>query len=362
MNGLLVLATSPASSGPRGGRPCTSARGSSRTGGCGRTCSGSRRRRRPSGSDRPARRWYPRPPCPTAARSPAWTRGWKAYWVTVHSRTWASGLARQIADGLPPGNCRSASRTCLRARHRGPTVAGYSSCSTWQSTSSGRRPDPPRPRGVIVAASTIVIEVSDGPVTLGHIEIRRLGDEASRSLTAIEVLITVEQGRRRSSTVRHTSAIGTRTTGPGPTWSRWTCCVTGPHVSNVPLERVRAPWVTPYKCVVHRAAGQARRRFEYYPLPLRDRLPIVSVPLLPDDGRRRGRPASSRSTTSTVRGPVPAPDRRTPSARPDAVTGRRCLTGVQGVRPPWVTGRSRRYGTRQRTHAERLITVGRNRG
>jgi hypothetical protein len=54
----------------------------------------------------------------------------------------------------------------------------------------------------------------------------------------------------------------------------------GTHVLHVPLSRIHPSYQTPYKVCVHRSQNA---NAEFYPAPLRKRLPVVGVPLRETD-------------------------------------------------------------------------------
>ena len=134
---------------------------------------------------------------------------------------------------------------------------------------------------VLPAAVPIIIELSDedDPVTEAYIEIRSL-ESGDPLVTAVEVASPTNKtdAAGRAQYLRKRDAYYRA----GVNVMEVDLIRAGPALVDVPLARITAPWVTPYKCVVHRGPTVGRR-FEYYPLPLRERLARVRVPLRPGD-------------------------------------------------------------------------------
>jgi hypothetical protein len=119
------------------------------------------------------------------------------------------------------------------------------------------------------------------PVVEGHIEIRSLAG-GEPLVTAIEVLSptnkTDARGRRaylRKRRAYHEAGAGV---------VEIDLLRAGEPLLDVPWDAVDEQVITPYGACVHRAPlAEADLEVEYYPLPLRGRLPAIPVPLRPGD-------------------------------------------------------------------------------
>jgi hypothetical protein len=199
-------------------------------------------------------------------------------WGHLHHEL-ISGLARQVSDVLPPGLSVSIeervyvlSQESLRRRPQFvPDVAVFEFGAGSAAASTA---------AVLTAATPIIIDVADDEsVTEGYIEIRSL-ESGEPLVTTVEAISPTDKidANGRAEYVRKRDACYRA----GVNVVEVDLIRAGAPLVDVPLSRIEAAWVTPYKCVVHRGPTSGRR-FEYYPLPLRERLPRVRVPLRPAD-------------------------------------------------------------------------------
>jgi hypothetical protein len=199
-------------------------------------------------------------------------------WGHLHHEL-ISGLARQMSDVLPLGlsvtieeRVYVLSQESLRRRPRFvPDVAPFEFGPGSAATSAA---------AVLTAATPIIIDVADDEsVTEGYIEIRSL-ESGEPLVTTVEVISQTNRtdANGRAEYVRKRDACYRA----GVNVVEVDLIRGAPPLVDVPLARIEAAWVTPYNCVVHRGPTSGRR-YEYYPLPLRERLARVRVPLRSGD-------------------------------------------------------------------------------
>jgi hypothetical protein len=153
---------------------------------------------------------------------------------------------------------------------------------------------PASPAGGLAAASAGVatqpylVTIPTEPVRQPHVVIRSL-DRDEPLVTAIELLSPTNKRKRFAREAYVAKRAAYRAAGAGVVevdFARG-----GGHLIDVPLDDVPAELVTPYKACVRRATpvdGSAddvpdEIKAEYYPMPLRDRLPRIAVPLRATD-------------------------------------------------------------------------------
>ena len=150
---------------------------------------------------------------------------------------------------------------------------------------------PPSPAGALAGAASAVatqpylVTIPAEPVRQPHVVIRSL-DRDEPLVTAIELLSPTNKRKRSAREAYVAKRAAYRAAGAGVVEVDFVRG--GGHLVDVPLDDVPAELVTPYKTCVRRATATAddgpdHIRAEYYPMPLRDRLPRIAVPLRPGD-------------------------------------------------------------------------------
>jgi hypothetical protein len=203
------------------------------------------------------------------------------YWNDVHPRV-IEEIADQISEALPSGLFVSVQRDVYVVDPDSPrtrqvyepdaAVVGHDAATAARSSSDD---------GGVAVAEPIRLLVNAEPVSQGHLEIRDLRD-GRRLVTAIEVFSpTNKRGRLgRAEYVRKRNAYFRA----GANVVELDLLRAGRHLVAVSLDSLREQDITPYKCCVRRAAADgAPATVEYYPIPLRSRLPRVRLPLRPAD-------------------------------------------------------------------------------
>lgn len=131
--------------------------------------------------------------------------------------------------------------------------------------------------GTAALAEPVRIKWPSQPVVEGHIEIRSLAG-GERLVTAVEVLSPTNKidprGRRAYLRKRRSYHEA------GAAVVEIDLLRAGEPVLDVPWDALADELMTPYGACVHRAPlAEADLEVEYYPLPLRQRLPRIPVPL-----------------------------------------------------------------------------------
>ncbi len=253
-----------------------------------------------------------------------WLEG---FWESAHARV-AFAVCDQVRGQLPPGLFADIEVTVYilgagedRGRPR-PDVAVVRSPAASGGTGTAAA-------GAV--ATPYLITIPAEPVEQLHVVIRSLHD-GEPLVTAAELLSPTNKRKRmaREAYVAKRAAYH----AAGVNLLELDLIRGGGHLIDLPLDDVPAELVTPYKACVHRGRGwddgddpavaPGRIRAEYYPLPLRERLPRVGVPLRPGDpdvGARRPVGRRRRLRRRQLRGA----DRLRRPARPGAVARRRRL-------------------------------------
>ncbi len=200
-------------------------------------------------------------------------------WSDVHHRL-ITTFADQIQEQLPEGLFAAIEVTVYIAddeAQRGmviPDVSVLDPSRGWTGASSGGD------SGATVA-TPYRIKVPIGPIEEGHVVIRSVKDE-SRLITVIEIFSptnkTTRKGRREYILKREEYYQAKANLVEIDLLRK------GVELVDVPFEEVPERLITPYKAVVRRAYPRDDTEAEYYPLPLREPLPRISVPV------RRGDP------------------------------------------------------------------------
>ncbi len=127
-----------------------------------------------------------------------------------------------------------------------------------------------------VVDEPVLIRFASEPVTEVHLEIFAAGDDA-RIITAIELLSFTNkantQGRKDYLQKRNEYHAA------GASVVEIDLLRQGPHLVDVPPGYLRGDYQTPYKVCVRRGWKLDAHEAEYYPIPLRSRLPRIRVPL-----------------------------------------------------------------------------------
>jgi hypothetical protein len=139
----------------------------------------------------------------------------------------------------------------------------------------------PEPDGGVAIAEPIRIKVAEEPAVLGHIEIRKLeGDDPL--VTAIVVLSPtnkLDARNRRKYIQKREAYYAARANVVEIDLLR-----AGEPLIDVPWQRLTSDLITPYRACTRRAPLEnADLEVEYYPLPLRKRLPRLRIPLRQTD-------------------------------------------------------------------------------
>ncbi len=204
----------------------------------------------------------------------------ESVWESVHTRLIVS-LADQIGPGLPAGLLAEVEETVVgleggddRGRPN-PGVAVFRSPVDAGGTGDGAG-------GGAAVARPVLISIAVESTRQRHVAIRSF--ETGRPLvTAIELLSPTNK-RKRSAREAY---VAKRAAGVNVL--EIDLVRAGGHLIDVPLDDVPADLVTPYKACVHRGSvgddGDPPDRVtaEYYPIPLRSRVPLIAVPLRPAD-------------------------------------------------------------------------------
>ena len=205
------------------------------------------------------------------------------YWNDVHPRV-IEEIADQITDALPDGLFVSVQRDVYGVDPESPRTRqlyepDIAVVEHRPVTGPGGRPA--ADGGGLAVAEPIRLVVADDRVSQGHLEIRDLRDDR-RLVTSVEVFSpTNKRGRlARAEYVRKRTAHFRA----GANVVEVDLLRAGRHLVAVSLDSLRDEDVTAYKCCVRRPGSDAGpATVEYYPIPLRDRLPRVRLPLRPTD-------------------------------------------------------------------------------
>jgi hypothetical protein len=130
-------------------------------------------------------------------------------------------------------------------------------------------------------AEPVRIRIVNQPVVEGHIEIRRIGGDEPL-VTVIEVFSPTNKldRRGRRAYVEKRQAYY----AAGANVVEIDLLRAGEPLIDLPLELVEARLHTPYKACVRRApASETELEADCYPLPLRERLPRIRIPLRETD-------------------------------------------------------------------------------
>ena len=145
-------------------------------------------------------------------------------------------------------------------------------------------PDPSRRSDHLagtMTANPVRIAILDQPVVEGHIEIRKIGG-GEPLITAIEVISPTNKSDARGRKMYLDKRESYFKSGANVV--ELDLLRAGEPVIGVPWERVRPDQLAPYRAAIRRGpAPEVELEVEYYPLPLRQRLPVIAIPLRPTD-------------------------------------------------------------------------------
>ena len=198
------------------------------------------------------------------------------FWSDVHHRliTYASdALQKQL-----PGDLRA--RVDERVFVEPAEGQGRNIAPDVRVIERGRRQGPGvrASEGVAVAEPLVVHLEQDEPVRQGFIEILDI-KSGRQVVTVIEILSPSNKlrgpGRRLYLKKQAELREG------GVSLVEINLNRTGRHVLTVPFDQIPNGHRTPYAACVRR--GWSPRELEYYPIPLRERLPAIRIPLRRDD-------------------------------------------------------------------------------
>ena len=204
----------------------------------------------------------------------------ESHWGGVH-HVLINDLADQLSASLPPGLYVEVEEDLYVVGDVADGRRGLFRPDVAVPTGPGDRVPAAPVSGGIAVAEPIRIVLSAEPVAQGHINIRALdGDQPL--VTAIEVFSpTNKRDRRARSDYRRKRQ---RYYNAGATVVELDLLRAGRPLIGVPLEYIDPVDRQAYACGVRRGGLTGDVELNYYPLPLRRRLPGIGVPL------RRGEP------------------------------------------------------------------------
>jgi hypothetical protein len=132
----------------------------------------------------------------------------------------------------------------------------------------------------IAVAEPVRLKIPIQPIEEGHVVIRSLRDRQPL-VTAIEVLSPTNKNDVRGRRIYKQKRDGYYDGGVNTV--EIDLLRAGVHLIDVPLEMLEPDEITPYKAVVRRSGSPDGVEAEYYPLPLRQRLPRIALPLRAKD-------------------------------------------------------------------------------
>jgi len=200
----------------------------------------------------------------------------EAHWRDVHA-----GLVVYSSDTIQPILPRS-----LRARinervmpEMPANIARHPLCSdVWVVECAARRGLETRPEAGVPLSEPLLIDTEPEPATATFLEIIDT-ESGNRVVTVIEFLSPSNKspGRNSKQYLRKQREICSSDTNLVEIdLNRF-----GTHTLAFPLDHLKPHFRTPYMACVRRATR--RDKAEVYPMPLWERLPVVNVPLRPDD-------------------------------------------------------------------------------
>ncbi len=221
----------------------------------------------------------------TASPFPGMDPWLETFWDSVHTRL-VTAVCEQVGVRLPAGLVADVETTVYVLE------AGDDRGRPKPDVSVVRSPVAPAGVAVGTAAALVtppyLVTVPAEPVRLAHVVVRSVS-RGEPLVTAIELLSPTNKRKRLAREAYVAKRAAYRAAGANVVEVDFVRG--GGHLIDVPLDDVPAALVTPYKACVRRrptadeVAGEEpeRIRAEYYPMPLRERLPCIGLPLRPGD-------------------------------------------------------------------------------
>jgi len=144
--------------------------------------------------------------------------------------------------------------------------------------STPRPSRPIAPASGVALAEPITIELSDEKATEGYIQIIDVRT-GGRVVTVIEFLSTTNKLPGPDQNLYRRKRLELEKAGVSLV--EINLLRAGPFIATFPESLLRTEQRTPYYAIVHR--GWAGPCYQYYPMPLRDRLSAISIPLRESD-------------------------------------------------------------------------------
>jgi hypothetical protein len=197
------------------------------------------------------------------------------HWRDVHQRLVIYG-ADQLQAHLPPDlRARVEERVFVDAAD-GPARSMYPDIRVTEHPRRGSTG--PEAASATALAEPLIVHVEDEPATESFIEIVEAGS-GHRVVTVVEVLSLANKlpGEGQDLYLRKQRELKEGRVS----LVEIDLLRSGQHVLSIPRERIPPSHRTPYRVCVRR--GWRPTAFEIYRVPLRERLPVISVPLRESD-------------------------------------------------------------------------------
>lgn len=205
----------------------------------------------------------------------------EAHWGDIHHRI-VLYACDQIESRLPEGLFAAVEETVTIADvpgeriHLRPDVAAFESPSD-QHTVARAAPA----ESDVAIAEPLRIHILPQPIIEGHIEIRQLGG-AGALVTAIEVISRTNKLDRREREAYESKRKAYYAAGVNVV--EIDLLRAGATLLDFSMEYLKDEELTPYTACAYRAPRAGKNWVaEYYPLPFRNRLPAIRIPLRPTD-------------------------------------------------------------------------------
>lgn len=134
------------------------------------------------------------------------------------------------------------------------------------------------PQSGVAVAEPVILDVADEPVTEGFIEIREAGS-GHRVVTVIEILSLSNKQPGTGRKLHRQKQKETKQAGVSLV--EIDLLRAGRRAFVIPPESIPANYRTPYQICIRR--GWKPLKVEVYRVPLRERLPVISIPLRETD-------------------------------------------------------------------------------
>lgn len=203
---------------------------------------------------------------------------WLEYWGDLH-HSWVQYARDQLVDQLPTGLYAAVEETVYLVE--GVTDLGRARPDVAVFERDAYPVSGPATSGATVVADPVRIRLDEPRAAFGHIEIRALGG-GEPLVTAIELVSPTNKVDRRGR--RAYLAKRRRYHDAGAHVVEVDLVRAGEPLVDVPWRRVDPAHIATYAAAVRRApVPDAELELEYYPLPLRSRLPCIRIPLRATD-------------------------------------------------------------------------------